>query len=118
MPPMPRVPMRALCAAALVVCAVLAMPVAGQPKDAHPAAVSGEPAHTTAASVLESAQDVASFALGLIGVNYRFGGETPAVGLDCSGLIRYVFQEVTGITLPRTARELSGMGKKVAVNDL
>ena len=34
-------------------------------------------------------------------------------GLDCSGLIRYVFQQVTGVTLPRTAQALSRIGKDI-----
>jgi len=75
-------------------------------------------ATSAAAKVWQGAQDVALFALGMIGVDYRFGGETPERGLDCSGLIRYVFQEVTGVTLPRTAREMSRLGDKVAVGDL
>ena len=54
-----------------------------------------------------------SFALSLIGIDYRYGGDTPDRGLDCSGLIRYVFQEVTGVTLPRTAKELSRLGTNV-----
>ncbi len=64
------------------------------------------------------AQDVAIYALGLIGVDYRFGGETPEGGVDCSGLVRYVFQQVTGVTLPRTSKELSRLGNKVASADL
>ncbi len=65
-----------------------------------------------------SAQDIAIYALGMIGVNYKFGGNTPDGGLDCSGLVRYVFQQVTGVTLPRTAREMGRMGEKVAMKDL
>ena len=64
------------------------------------------------------AQDVAIYALGLIGVDYRFGGDTPESGVDCSGLVRYVFQQVTGVTLPRTSKELSRLGNKVASADL
>jgi len=64
------------------------------------------------------AQDVAIYALGLIGVDYRFGGETPESGVDCSGLVRYVFQQVTGVTLPRTSKELSRLGNNVASADL
>ena len=64
------------------------------------------------------AQDVAIYALGLIGVNYKFGGNTPDSGLDCSGLVRYVFQEVTGVTLPRTSKEMSSLGAKVGAGDL
>ena len=77
-----------------------------------------ESAQRAVAKVWEDAQDVAQFALGLIGVEYRYGGETPERGLDCSGLIRYVFQEVTGVTLPRTARELSLIGENVHLDQL
>ncbi|MCC6870189.1 MAG: C40 family peptidase [Burkholderiales bacterium] len=78
----------------------------------------GVAATEAAGKVLSGAQDVAVYALSLIGVKYKFGGNTPASGLDCSGLVRYVFQEVTGVTLPRTSRELSGVGDKVRIADL
>jgi cell wall-associated NlpC family hydrolase len=71
-----------------------------------------------AATAWSSAQDLTSFALGLIGVDYKWGGTTPETGLDCSGLVRYVFQQVTGITLPRTARDMSRLGAQVAASDL
>jgi len=58
------------------------------------------------------------YALGLIGVDYVYGGETPEGGLDCSGLVRHVFQQVTGVTLPRTSKEQSRVGKPVARADL
>ncbi|HWZ71580.1 MAG TPA: C40 family peptidase [Casimicrobiaceae bacterium] len=70
------------------------------------------------ASVWHSAQDLAIYALGLIGVDYRFGGTTPERGLDCSGLVRYVFQQVTGVMLPRTSQEISRLGEKIPVAEL
>ncbi|HVO89568.1 MAG TPA: C40 family peptidase [Casimicrobiaceae bacterium] len=101
--------------AALAFCA----PASGNEVDGRSIAETArDSAKVAASSVWRGAQDLATFALGLIGVSYRFGGSTPEQGLDCSGLIRYVFQQVTGVTLPRTARELSGMGKKVALADL
>ncbi len=75
-------------------------------------------ARASVASVVDGTREVALFALSLVGIEYRYGGETPDRGLDCSGLIRYVFQEVTGVTLPRTAQELSRLGKRVATRDL
>jgi cell wall-associated NlpC family hydrolase len=71
-----------------------------------------------AGKVWTGAQDVALYALGLIGVGYRFGGNSPETGLDCSGLVRHVFQEVTGVSLPRTSREMSALGAKVSIADL
>jgi cell wall-associated NlpC family hydrolase len=69
-------------------------------------------------NVWHGAQDLAIYALGLIGVDYRFGGTSPERGLDCSGLVRYVFQQVTGVTLPRTSQEISRLGQKIAVAEL
>jgi cell wall-associated NlpC family hydrolase len=77
-----------------------------------------ERAERAAQRVWHDATDLGQFALGLIGVRYRYGGDTPTGGLDCSGLIRYVFQQVTGVTLPRTARELSQVGASVSLDDL
>ncbi|MGE5087518.1 MAG: C40 family peptidase [Candidatus Levyibacteriota bacterium] len=71
-----------------------------------------------ATRVLEGAQEVAVYALSLVGVDYRYGGDTPDRGLDCSGLIRYVFQQTTGVTLPRTAHELARIGAKVPRSEL
>src|SRR4029078_12498502 len=73
---------------------------------------------SAAASALESAQGLASTALDLIGIRYKWGGNTPDTGLDWSGLVRYVFQQVTGVTLPRTARDMSRLGTEVVVGDL
>lgn len=83
------------------------------------AATPAAPSATAVPSaVWHSARDLAAYALGLIGVDYRFGGTTPERGLDCSGLVRYVFQQVTGVTLPRTSQELSRIGDKVSLADL
>jgi cell wall-associated NlpC family hydrolase len=71
-----------------------------------------------AATALHSARDLASAALDLIGIRYKWGGNTPETGLDCSGLVRYVFQQVTGVTLPRTARDMSRVGEQVSMSDL
>lgn len=66
----------------------------------------------------DTASEITSYALSLIGVDYKFGGNSPEQGLDCSGLIRYVFQQATGISLPRTAREQARVGESVAVDKL
>ena len=52
-------------------------------------------------------------ALGLLGISYRMGGNTPASGFDCSGMVRYVFQNALGLDLPRRAEEISRVGTRV-----
>ena len=52
------------------------------------------------------AAEVLFRALGLVGTPYRWGGNTPDSGFDCSGLIKYVYNDAAGISLPRTTREM------------
>jgi cell wall-associated NlpC family hydrolase len=70
------------------------------------------------AGVASKAGDVVVGALNLIGVRYRWGGNSPDSGLDCSGFVRYVFQDTLNFTLPRRAEEMSRVGEKVKFNDL
>ncbi|MFX7824934.1 C40 family peptidase, partial [Acinetobacter baumannii] len=39
-------------------------------------------------------------------------------GLDCSGLVRYVFKEAWGTDLPRTSLEISRVGEKIGSDNL
>lgn len=43
------------------------------------------------------------FALGLLDTGYRFGGKNPDAGLDCSGMVSYVVEQVSGKRLPYNA---------------
>ena len=57
-------------------------------------------------------------ALALIGVNYKYGGNSADSGLDCSGLVNLVFREVAGKVLPRDSRAMSNVGDKVDATGL
>jgi cell wall-associated NlpC family hydrolase len=47
-------------------------------------------------------------AISLVGTPYRYGGNTPEGGFDCSGLVNYVFRDTVDLRLPRTSRDLAG----------
>lgn len=62
--------------------------------------------------------ELAFLALSLTGIHYKYGGNTPHSGLDCSGLVRYVFKEVLGHELPRSSEEISHVGDIVENHEL
>ncbi len=58
-------------------------------------------------------------ALGLVGTPYRYGGNTPESGFDCSGLVTYVYRDMLALNLPRTSRELAAIqGPKIPTDRL
>lgn len=58
---------------------------------------------------------IIDYARSFIGSPYLFGGQSPK-GFDCSGYIRYVFNNF-GIDLPRTAEEQYNKGREVSEKD-
>ncbi len=54
-----------------------------------------------------------SWALSQIGTPYVWGGETPGVGFDCSGLVQAAYA-VAGVSLPRVAQDQYDATPKLA----
>ena len=48
-------------------------------------------------------------AISLVGTPYRYGGNSPEGGFDCSGLVNYVYRDMLDLRLPRTSRDLFAM---------
>lgn len=57
-------------------------------------------------------------AMQLIGVPYRWGGNSPDTGLDCSGLVKLVYDQTLGTALPRTSREQAKATKVIQKAEL
>lgn len=73
---------------------------------------------SVSASVGDAGSEVVFRALSLLGVNYRFGGNSPETGLDCSGLVRLVYSDALGLPLPRRSEEISRVGPAIAPTEL
>lgn len=59
------------------------------------------------------AADVVLYALGLIDTGYRFGGKNPEAGLDCSGMVSYIFDRVGGKRVSGSAADIARLGRPV-----
>jgi cell wall-associated NlpC family hydrolase len=73
---------------------------------------------TVTTTVADSTQTLIDNAMQLIGVRYRWGGNTPTSGLDCSGFVRYVFNDTFGFLLPRKSAQMSKVGLEVSKDEL
>ena len=58
------------------------------------------------------------YAKSLLGVHYRYGGNNPDSGFDCSGFVTHVYHHTLGIELPRATTDMSRRGKAVERNEL
>lgn len=57
--------------------------------------------------------EVTLFALGLIDTGYRFGGKNPEAGLDCSGMVSYIYDKAAGLNVRGSAADIARLGQPV-----
>ncbi|HUG64190.1 MAG TPA: C40 family peptidase [Gaiellaceae bacterium] len=92
-------------ALAIVLAAMLAGPASGMVDESKRGPNAVQPKPTKAERVVDIALDA-------VGTPYRWGGESPASGFDCSGLVRWAYGRV-GVALPHNSCALYGQGKRV-----
>lgn len=75
-------------------------------------ALANEPAR--APENVGTANDVLFRAMALVGTPYRWGGNTPTGGFDCSGLVEYIYRNAANIDLPHSSRDMASVnGEKI-----
>jgi len=67
---------------------------------------------------MQHRQEVVMTALGLMGTPYRYGGNEPSRGFDCSGLVSYVFRMAAGAQLPRSTGHQAAASRRINRRDL
>lgn len=71
-----------------------------------------------------AADDMVMTALTLMGTPYKWGGTSPEEGFDCSGLVQYIYRDISDVVLPRTAAQMATLAgrdvteKELVVGDL
>jgi cell wall-associated NlpC family hydrolase len=68
---------------------------------------------TGRAEVSEKGIEVTLFALGLIDTGYRFGGKNPEAGLDCSGMVAYIYNRAIGVNVSGSAATIARRGRPI-----
>ncbi|AXS81016.1 C40 family peptidase [Dechloromonas sp. HYN0024] len=62
--------------------------------------------------------EVVFYALGLIDTDYRFGGRNPEAGLDCSGMVSYIYDRAAGLKVQGSAADIARNGRPIARGEL
>ena len=74
------------------------------------------PASKNISAVLnkELREEIATYSMWLVDKQYRFGGQMPETGFDCSGMVSFVYMKVAGIKLPHNAAMIAKEGRDVS----
>ena len=66
----------------------------------------------------QQSQEMVIFALGLLDTGYRFGGRNPEAGLDCSGMVSYIVEQISGRRLPHNAAQIAERTRPIPITAL
>ena len=69
-------------------------------------------------SVSAKTEALINEAMQLIGVRYRWNGDSSQSGLDASGFVRFVFRDKLGFLLPPKSSQMSKVGKPITREEL
>jgi hypothetical protein len=59
-------------------------------------------------------QEVTIMAMHLIDTGYKFGGKNPDAGVDCSGMVSWLYKEAASYPLKGSARDMAKRGREIS----
>lgn len=103
-----------------ITLALLAILLAGCASTPTPPRKPGKPAPRPGSSTsLGSLQadgvgrEILMYTLSLLDIEYKFGGSNPEAGLDCSGLVAYIYQNAARVKLPHNAAQIASLARPI-----
>ncbi len=99
-----------------VACSALLLAACGGPAT-RPSASTGTIAHASR-PVSDKGNEVVLYAMGLLDTGYRFGGKNPEAGLDCSGMVSYIYGQAAGLKVAGSAADIARNGRPVESDEL
>ncbi len=75
-------------------------------------------AASTLSAFVDRTDQLIFTALGHLGVPYKRGGSTEALGFDCSGFVQNLYSNTFGLVLPRSAAEQAKATEPIEPQDL
>lgn len=63
-------------------------------------------------------REILMYTLSLLDIDYKFGGNNPEAGLDCSGMVAYIYQNAAKVKLPHNAAQIANLARPISNSQL
>jgi len=99
-----------------VTVAVLAAMLAACSTSQPPVKKARAPVRSVTLSALQAdgvGREILLYTMSMLDIDYQFGGSNPEAGLDCSGLVAYIYKHAAGVSLPHNAAQIAGLARPI-----
>jgi len=96
-----------------VACLALWLAACGSPASRPVATIAHAPRPVSAQGA-----EVVMYAMSLIDTGYRFGGKNPDAGLDCSGMVSYIYGQAAGLRVGGSAADIARQARPIGRDEL
>src|SRR5574338_935081 len=66
----------------------------------------------------DATREIVMMSFSLLDTGYRFGGRNPEAGLDCSGMVSYIVEQISGRRLPHNAAQIAQLTRPIPISAL
>lgn len=63
-------------------------------------------------------REILLYTMSMLDIDYQFGGSNPEAGLDCSGLVAYIYKNAAGVSLPHNAAQIASLARPIGNDQL